>query len=441
MTVGSPAGHIFYFALPLLAGSFLQQFYNMVDSWVVGNFVGDGALAAVGVGAPVIFLFSSLFMGVSNGGTVVIAQFFGAGKPERVRDAIDTVYTAFVCGAVPLSVIAVLLVKPLLFALRVEDAAYAEAYTYLLVVCAGLVGTIGYNLNSGILRGLGNSRTTLLFLAVSTVLNIALDLLFVLVFRWGVFGAALATIIAQASSWLFGLVYINRAYPDYAIRPFCFRFDRELFREIMRIGLPSGLHMSLVALGSMVVMSKINSYGHDFTAAYNVGSKLDSMAFLPIQSLASAVVAYVGQNMGAKQMDRVRKGVRITVFSSLAWAAVMLVLIPLGPTLIGFFSDTPAVIEAGARYLECIMPFYLLFSVMFCLNNAMQGAGDSMFSMINAILSLILVRVPMVYYLANRFGPDYMYYGIGIGWVVGCTLSIVYYFSGRWKRFGSLADK
>ena len=199
--------------------------------------------------------------------------------------------------------------------------------------------------------------------------------------------------------------------------------------------------MSLVALGSMVVMSKINSYGHDFTAAYNVGSKLDSMAFLPIQSLASAVVAYVGQNMGAKKMDRVRQGVRITLISSVAWAAVMLVLIPLGPTLIGFFSDTPAVIEAGARYLACIMPFYLLFSVMFCLNNAMQGAGDSLFSMINAILSLILVRVPMVYFLANRFGPDYMYYGIGIGWVVGCLLSIVYYLSGRWKRFGSLADK
>ena len=441
MTEGSPAGHIFYFALPLLAGSFLQQFYNMVDSWVVGNFVGDGALAAVGVGAPVIFLFSSLFMGVSNGGTVVIAQFFGANKPGRVRDAIDTVYTAFICGAVPLSVIAVLLVKPLLFALRVEQAAYAEAHTYLLVVCAGLVGTIGYNLNSGILRGLGNSRTTLLFLAISTVLNIALDLLFVLVFHWGVFGAALATIIAQAASWLFGLAYINRAYPDYAIRPFCFRFDRELFKEIMRIGLPSGLHMSLVALGSMAVMSKINSFGEEYTAAYNVGSKLDSMAFLPIQSLASAIVAYVGQNMGAKKMDRVRQGIRITLVSSVVWAVCMLVLIPLGPALIGFFSETPAVIEAGAVYLRCIMPFYILFSVMFCLNNAMQGAGDSMFSMINAILSLILVRVPMVYFLANRFGPDYMYYGIGIGWVVGCTLSIVYYLSGCWKRFGSLADK
>ena len=441
MTVGSPAGHIFYFALPLLAGSFLQQFYNMVDSWVVGNFVGDGALAAVGVGAPVIFLFSSLFMGVSNGGTVVIAQFFGAGKPERVRDAIDTVYTAFVCGAVPLSVIAVLLVRPLLFALRVEDAAYAEAYTYLLVVCAGLVGTIGYNLNSGILRGLGNSRTTLLFLAISTVLNIALDLLFVLVFRWGVFGAALATIIAQASSWLFGLVYINRAYPDYAIRPFCFRFDRELFREIMRIGLPSGLHMSLVALGSMVVMSKINSYGHDFTAAYNVGSKIDSLAFLPVQSLASAAVAYVGQNMGARRIDRVHQGVKVTVLSALVWATSMQVLVPLGPTLISFFSDTPAVIAAGTRYLECIMPFFILFSVMFCLNNAMQGAGDSMFSMMNAIFSLILIRVPAVYFLANRFGPDYMYYGIGIGWAMGCLSSILYFLSGRWQRFSAVKDE
>jgi len=256
-----------------------------------------------------------------------------------------------------------------------------------------------------------------------------------------VFGVALATILAQAASWLFGLGYINRRYPDYAIRPFCFRFDRALFREIMRIGLPSGLHMSLVALGSMAVMSKINSYGHDFTAAYNVGSKLDSLAFLPVQSLASAAVAYVGQNMGAKRLDRVRRGVGITVAVSAVWAVCMLVLIPLGPVLIGFFSDTPAVIEAGILYLRCIMPFFPLFAVMFCLNNAMQGAGDSMFSMVNAILSLILVRVPMVYFLANRFGPDYMYYGIGIGWCVGCVLSIVYYLSGRWKRFSAVGNE
>ena len=441
MTVGSPAGHIFYFALPLLAGSFLQQLYNMVDSWVVGNFVGDGALAAVGVGAPVIFLFTSLFMGLSNGGTVVIAQFFGAGKPERVRNAIDTVYTAFVVSAIPITIISLLLVDPLLFLLRVEKAAYAEAQTYMLVVCAGIVGTIGYNLNAGILRGLGNSGTTLLFLAISTVMNIVLDLVFVLVLHWGVFGVAFATILAQACSWLFGLWYINSHYPDYAIRPFCFKFEKDLFKEIMRIGLPSGLHMSLVAIGSMVVMSKINSYGYDFTAAYNVGSKIDSLAFLPVQSLASAAVAYVGQNMGAKRIDRVYQGVKVTVLAAVIWATAMQVLVPLGPSLIAFFSDTPAVITAGTRYLECIMPFFILFSAMFCLNNAMQGAGDSMFSMLNGILSLIIIRVPAVYLLANHFGPNYMYYGIGFGWAAGCLSATLYFFSGRWQRFSAVKSE
>lgn len=441
MTVGSPAGHIFYFALPLLAGSFLQQLYNMVDSWVVGNYVGDGALAAVGVGFPVIFMFSSLFMGLSNGGTVVIAQFYGAGKLDRVRDAVDTIYTTFVVSAIPITVFAVAMVKPLLFLLRVESDAYYEAWLYLTVVCAGIIGTIGYNLNSGILGGFGNSRTTLLFLAVASVINIVLDLALVLIFDLGVLGVALATILAQIISWLFGLGYINRRYPDIAIRPFCFRFDKRLFRQIMGIGLPAGIQNSLIALGSMVVMSKINSYGKEFTAAYNVGSRLDQLAFLPIQSLSNAVTSFVGQNIGAKRLDRARQGTRVTVASSVVWSIVMLIIIPLGPTLISFFSDTPAVIEAGTVYLKCIMPFYIPFSVMFCLNNSMRGAGESVFPMVNTICSLILLRVPMVYYLADHFGTDYMYYGIGIGWIFGCLLSVSYYFSGRWKRHGSMAEE
>lgn len=441
MTVGSPARHIFYFALPLLAGSFLQQLYNMVDSWVVGNYVGDTALAAVGVGAPVLFMFTSLFMGLSNGGTVVIAQFYGAGKPDRVRDAVDTIYTAMIAAAIPVTAAALLLVKPLLFLLQVDDAAYHEAWLYLTVVCAGVIGSIGYNINSGILGGLGNSRTTLLFLSISAAANIVLDLLLVLVFHLGVLGVAAATITAQLCSWLFGIRYINRHYPDIAIRPFCFRFDKALFRQIMGIGLPAGIQMSLVAIGSMMVMSKINSFGSDYTAAYNVGSKLDSLAFLPIQSLSNAITAYVGQNIGARRLDRARRGIRITVLASVVWAVAMLVVIPLGPTLVSFFSDTPAVIQGGAAYLRCVMPFYIPFAVMFCLNNAMRGAGDSMFAMVDVILSLILLRVPMVYYLADTFGPNYMYYGIGIGWCLGCLLSVVYYLSGRWKRHGSLAEK
>ena len=441
MTVGSPAGHIFYFALPLLAGSFLQQLYNMVDSWVVGNYAGDAALAAVGVGYPVIFMFTSLFMGLSNGGTVVIAQFYGAGNMDRVRDAVDTIYTAFMASAIPITALALGLVRPVLLLMQVEEDAWAESWLYLAVVSAGLIGAIGYNLNAGILGGLGNSRTTLLFLAISSVMNIVLDLVLVLACGMGVLGVALGTIISQAFSWLFGLFYINRHYPNIAIRPFCFRFDKALFRQIMGIGLPAGIQMSLVAVGAMVVMSKINSFGKEYTAAYNVGSKLDSLAFLPVQSLSNAVTAFVGQNIGARRLDRARQGIRITVAASVAWSAVMLVLIPLGPTLVGFFSDTPAVIQSGSVYLKCIMPFYLLFSVMFCLNNAMRGAGDSMFAMVDVVFSLILVRVPAVYWFADHYGPDYMYYGVGVGWCVGFTLSVVYYLSGHWKRKGSLAEE
>ena len=440
MTVGSPAAHIFAFALPLLAGSFLQQLYNMVDSWVVGNYVGDAAQAAVGVGFPVIFMFSSLFMGLSNGGTVVIAQFYGADREDRVRDAVDTIYTAFMAAAIPITLIAVALVKPLLWIMQIDPAAYHEAFLYLTVLSAGLVGTIGYNLNAGILGGLGNSRSTLLFLTLSSVLNIVLDLLFVLVFHLGVLGTALATVMAQAVSWLFGLFYINRHYPQIAICPFCRRFDGTLFRQIMGIGLPAGIQMSLIAIGSMAVMSKVNTFGKEFTAAYNISSRLDQMAFLPVQSLSTAVTSYVGQNIGARRMDRVQQGIRVTVGSSLLWSAFTLVLIPLGPTLVGCFSQTPMVIDAGANYLTCVMPFYLLFSVMFSLNNAMRGAGASMFPMVNVVLSLILVRVPMVYFLADHFGPETMYFGIGIGWVVGFLLSVGYYFSGRWKRYGSVAD-
>lgn len=200
--------------------------------------------------------------------------------------------------------------------------------------------------------------------------------------------------------------------------------------------------MSLVALGAMVVMGKINTYGKEFTAGYNVGFRLDQLAFLPIQSLSSAVISFVGQNIGAKEMDRARQGIRITVLLSAAWAVLMTAaLMPFSEPLVAFFSGTPEVVHAGAVYLRCIMPFYVMFAVMFCLNNAMRGAGDSVFPMVDVILSLILVRVPAVYYLADRFGPDYMYYGCAVGWTVGLALSVGWYLSGRWKRHGSLADE
>ena len=442
MTVGSPARHIFLFALPLLLGSFLQQLYNMVDSWGVGNYVGDAALAAVGVGFPVIFMFTSLFMGIANGGTVVIAQYYGAGKLDRVRDAVDTIYTTFLVSAIPVTILALLLVKPLLFLLRVDEAAYHEAWVYLMIVCAGLVGTIGYNTNAGILNGIGNSRTTLLFLAVAAGLNIALDLILVLCAGMGVAGVALGTIISQTFSWLFGLLYINRKYPQIAIHPFCFRFDKTLFRQVLGIGLPAGFQMSLVSIGVMTVMSKVNTFGTAYTAAYNVGNKLDSMAFLAVQALTNSVTAFVGQNVGAKKPERVRQGVRMTVTATVVWCLLMtVVLLVWSDRLFHLFSPEAAVAEAGNYYIRAIMPPYALFGVMYILNGAMRGAGESVFPMTVTILSMIVLRVPAVYYLANHFGPAYMFYGFGIGWIGGFVLCVTYYLSGRWKKRGSLADE
>ena len=434
MTAGSPLRHILVFTLPLLAGNFLQQFYNMVDSWVVGNFVSDAALAAVGVGFPVIFLFTSLFSGIATGGTVVIAQAFGVGKPDRVRSAIDSLYTAFVRSILPITAIALLLVGPLMTVLRVDPAAQAETRVYLLVVCAGLVGSIGYNLNAGILGGVGNSSTTLLFLAVSTILNVILDLTLVLGCSLGVLGVALGTIIAQACSWLFGIWYINRHYPQLAIHPFNGCFDRQLFWQIIRIGLPSGIQMSLVALGSMCVLSKVNTFGKAYTAGFNVGNKLDTLSFLPTQSMAAAVISFVGQNIGAGREDRARQGVRITVSLAIGWTLLSSALVVWqSDALSRIFSPAPAVIAASARYLQCVMPPYVLFSTLFVLNSAMRGAGDSLYPMFNVVASVILLRVPFLYLLADRFGPDYMYWSYGIGWAVACVLSVYHYVSGKWR--------
>lgn len=441
MTEGSIAGHLLAFALPLFLGSMLQQLYNMVDSWVVGRFVSEAALAAVGMGFPVIFMFTSLFMGMSNGTTVTIAQYYGAGKLERVRDVVDTTYTFFVAAAIPITVLALVIAKPILLLMRVEADAMPEAYLYLLIVSGGLTGAIGYNMNSGILQGVGNSRASLLFLGISAVMNIVLDLLFVIVFHWGVAGVAIATIFSQFCSWIFGIFYINRNYTEFSIRPFCFRFDRELFRKIMGIGLPAGIQMATVSLGIMAIMSQVNTFGTAYTAGYNVGNKLDSMAFLPVQSISSAATAFVGQNMGAKREDRVKRGVKVALAYAIGWCVIIFsILYPARFAVASFFTDSQGAIQGAALLLQCILPCYPLFAVQFTLCSVMRGAGESVVPMLTVVASQVLMRVPGVYILAHLFGPEYMYYGFGIGWTFGAAISVIYFSTGRWKRRGSLAE-
>lgn len=451
MTEGSCWKNILLFALPMLAGNLLQQAYNLVDSWVVGNYVGDGALAAVGVAFPVLFLFISLFQGISTGSTVVISQFFGAQRMDRVKDAVTTTYTAFLVVIAPLTIVAVAVVEPLLILLNIDMSAFAEAKTYMVIVCAGLIGNVGYNVNAGILRGLGDSRTPLLLLMISTVINVVLDLLTVIVWQMGVAGVAYATIIAQTASWLFGIFYINRKYPEIHLslrfftvdeKGFRFHWDHELLRQIIRIGLPAGMQTGLVSIGIMAVMGRVNSYGEAYTAAYNVGQKLDGIAIMPIQSIAAAATAFVGQNMGANKPERVKKGTAATLIMVVIWSLMVDALIlPFRESLASLFTDTPEVIRVCGQYVGALLPFYPFFGTMFSLNSIMRGAGESMVPMLIAFVGQILCRVPAVYLMAHFFGPDYMFLGFPAGWVVGSILAAAYYRSGRWKRHGSLAAK
>ena len=434
MTEGSIAGHLLAFAFPMFLGSLLQQLYNMVDSWVVGRFVSESALAAVGIGYPVIFMFTSLFMGMSNGTTVAIAQYYGAGKMDRVRDVVDTTYTFFTLAVVPITVLALVIARPVLLLMRVEAGTMGDAYLYLMIVSGGLIGAIGYNMNSGILQGVGNSRASLL-------MNIILDLLFVLQFHWGVAGVAIATIISQLCSWLFGVFYINRNYTAFAIRPFCLRFDRKLFRKIMGIGLPAGIQFATVSVGMMAIMSQVNAFGTSYAAGYNVGNKLDSMAFLPIQAIASAITAFVGQNVGAKKEDRVHRGVILGILYAVGWCGIIFaVLYPARFLAASFFTDSQGAVNGAALLLQCILPVYPLFAVQFTMCSVMRGAGESVVPMLTVVTSQVLLRVPGVYLLAHFFGPTYMYYGFGIGWFFGAAATVIYFFSGRWKRRGSLAE-
>lgn len=328
MTSGSPYRLILSFTMPLLLGNIFQQLYNMVDSVVVGNVIGDKALAAVGTGFPIIFMLSSLFMGIGTGATIMISQFYGARDLERVNQTVNTIYTALIIGIIPLSLIGIFLSEPLLHMMKVPDDGTLEmAKTYMVIIFIGVIGNLGFNINAGILQGFGDSRTSLLFLMIATVINIVLDLVLTITVPMGVAGVALATIIAQIVSWLFGVFYINRHYDFIKIRPHKFYFQKELFFQAMRLGIPSGIQQALFSIGIMFMQSLVNSYGSSFMAGFNGANKIDTFAFLPVQSLSNALTTYTGQNIGAGNQHRVKEGLKASLIMSIGCCIVVGILL------------------------------------------------------------------------------------------------------------------
>jgi len=436
MTEGRPLSLILKFSLPLLAGNVLQQMYNLVDSLVVGNFVGKEALAAVGGTGILGFLLFSLFGGLALGFTIVVARFVGAGDRANLRAAVDTAYAVALLGAIPVTVIGILSVRPLLSLLNTpEGLTYGMSETYLSILFIGTIGNFGYNLNAGILQGLGDSVSSLVFLAVAVVVNIVLDLIFVTVFHWGVAGVAWATVIAQMVSFLMGTIFIVRKLKLTTLKVSEFRFDPRILAESVRIGLPGGVQNMLFCFGTMAIQRLVNGHGSAFMAGFSISGRIDSLAFLPIASFASAVTTFTGQNCGAGKLDRVRRGFRATQLMSCAICLAISLSVFLGARcLMGLFTDDAEVIHVGVEVLYRLMPCYVMLSVLFITNSTLRGTGESLWPFISSFTSFMLTRMPAAYLLDHFFGKYEIGWCYGIGWVFGLAIALPLYYSGRWKR-------
>lgn len=434
LTTGRIGLSIFKFALPMLIGQMFQQLYTFVDQIIVGNFLGKEALAAVGASFPIIFTLIALVIGIASGGTIVISQFFGAKDFRMVRRAIDTVFIMLFVAAIILTAAGYPFIEQIFRLIQLPEELMDQGVAYLSVYIGGLVLFFGYNGVAAILRGLGDSITPLYFLILATVLNIGLDLLFIVVWGWGVEGAAWATLIAQGVAFLAAAIYLDRYHEliNFNIRNFT--FDRKVFRDSMRIGLPTGLQHTFVSLGMLALMGIVNTFGTNVTAAYTAAGRLDSLAVIPAMVFAQALATYVGQNMGAGKIERVNRGLWTTFFMSSVVSVVMTaVVIIFKYPLMGWFTEDTTVIQIGGEYLTIVTSFYLIFTSMFIFGSVMRGAGDTLIPMFITLFALWFIRIPVAFALSRAFGETGIWWSIPAGWTVGLVLTLIYYKMGRWK--------
>ena len=435
LTTGKEGKLIFQFAAPMLIGNVFQQLFNVVDSFVVGNFIGKEALAAVGAAFPIIFVMVSMIIGIVTGTMVIISQHFGAGNLLKVKHAIDTMYIySMIAGAV-VSVAGFIFSEPLLRLLSLPEELIPQATQYLRIFMAGIVIFFGYNGTSAVLRGLGDSKTPLYFLIIATVLNIILDLVFVALLGMGVKGAAYATLVANGVAFGLAIIWVNKTHKVLKIAIRGLHFDREIFRQSLRIGLPTGIQHTLVALGALALMWIVNSFGTDVIAGYSVASRIDALAIIPAMTFSQALSTFVGQNIGANRSDRIRAGLISTVrMAGLVTVITTLLIVLSGNYLMRLFTSDTEVIRLGDQYLTIVSLFYLLFTLMFIYNGIMRGAGDTLLPMFFTLLSLWLIRIPIAYFLSAEIGPSGIWWSIPASWLIGLALSFGYYKSGRWKR-------
>ncbi len=435
LTTGKEGKLIFQFAAPMLLGNVFQQLFSVVDSIVVGKYVGKEALAAVGASFPVIFIMVSLIIGLVMGTTVIISQYFGAKDLVRVKRAIDTMYIYSTVAGIIATVVGIIISEPLLRLLGLPEEIMPQAVLYLKIYLSGIVIFFGFNGTSAVLRGLGDSKTPLYFLIIATIANIIFVLLFVAVFKWGVAGAAYATLLANAIAFGLAIYWLNKTHKLIRIAIKGLHFDREIFRKSINIGLPTGIQQTLVAMGALALMGIVNKFGTNVIAGFSVASRLDSLAVIPAMSFSQALSTFVGQNIGANKPERIRAGLIATLKMSGFVTIVTTVFIILGGHLLmSMFTTDQDVIRLGDQYLTIVSIFYITFTLMFIYSGVMRGAGDTMIPMFISLLSLWIIRIPLAWYLSGKIGVQGIWWSIPAGWVIGLALSYFYYKSGRWKK-------
>ena len=440
MTEGNIAKQLFFFSIPLILGNLLQQLYNTADSIVVGNFVGNNALAAVGSGTVLINLIIAFSQGTAVGAGVVIAQYIGAKHKEKLSEAVHTsVAIALIIGAA-LSLFGVLFSKTLLIWMKTPKEVLSESVVYLRIYFAGLIFNVIYNMAAGIMNAAGNSKRSLRYLAYASVTNIILDLLFVGLLKMGIMGAALATDISQLLSGVLSMLFLMRVNEDYKVTLKKIKLHKESAKKIIRVGLPTGLQNTVISISNVLVQSGINGFGATAMAGFGAYLKVDGFNILPVLSFSMAATTFVGQNYGAGKIDRVKKGMWITLGMVTLYTIVTgALLLTFSHQIIRLFSADTAVIAYGADAMKYFCPFYFVLGILNCLAGTVRGTGKTMPPMIIMLISMCIFRIFWIQLALPRIGTiEGIYMLYPVSWAIGAAMMVLYTIWGKWidpKKF------
>ena len=443
LTRGKPLTGITLFAIPLLLGNLAQQLYNTVDAIVVGRYVGDAALGAVGLAGPVINLMIVLFMGISTGATIVVSQYFGARDREGLSRAVGATVVLTLLSGVVMTVIGVTCSRPLLQLLSTPESMLDMAADYLIIIMLGITGMAMYSILSGVLRGLGDSVSPLIYLLVASGLNIVLDIAFITLLGMTTDGVAWATILAQGISAVLCLRKLYRMRDTIDMNRSTLRLDRPITGRIVRLGLPAGMTQMIFSLSSILVQSLTNSLGPNVVTAVTAVMRVDGFAMMPNFTFGVAATTFTGQNVGARQLERVRRGARDTLMLAVGTATVLVGLILLfGQNLMRVFTQTGEIVQMGVGMLRILAVGYIAFAVTQTLQGVMRGAGDTVIPMWISVITTVGIRMPLAYLWAyltrspqNPAGDPMCLYGsLLVAWLAGCGMSIFFYCRGKWKR-------